>query len=97
MITLSVKARLFVEAALAEPRTAWLRDRVAALGPNPWSRPLSPHAARVAIDALSETDKNIRDRLGFPNLDPNEQADLINDLGFVDAVQSDLQQDLRRP
>ena len=97
MITLSAKARLFVEAALTEPRTAWLLDEATSLGLDPWSRPLSRHAARVAIDALSEVEKNIRDRLGDPKLEINERADLINDLGFVDAVQSDLQRDLGRP
>jgi hypothetical protein len=95
MLTLSTKARLFVEAALAEPRTAWLRNEVASLGLDPWSRALSPHAVRVAIDALSATEKHIRDRLGDPKLDLDERADLINDLGFIDAVQSDLQRDLR--
>jgi hypothetical protein len=95
MVTLSTKARLFLEAALAGPGTAWLRNEVMSLGPDPWSRALSSHAVRVAIDALSATEKHIRDRLGDPKLDMDEQADLINDLGFVDAVQSDLQRDLR--
>jgi hypothetical protein len=97
MITLSAKARLFLDAALADPRAGWLLGEVASLGGDPWSRPLSRHAVRVAIDALSETEKSIRDRLGDPNLDIDEQADLINDLGFVDAVQSDLQQNLKQP
>jgi hypothetical protein len=97
MITLSAKARIFVDAALSDPRAAWLSGEVTLLGANPWSQPLSPHAVRVAIDALSETEKAIRDRLGDPNLDADEQADLVNDLGFVDAVQSDLQRDLKHP
>ena len=97
MVTLSMKARLFLEAALADPRTAWLRSEAMSLGPEPWSRALTPHAARVAIDALGETEKSLRDRLGDPKLDIDEKADLINDLGFVDAVQSDLQRDLKRP
>jgi hypothetical protein len=94
MVTLSAKARLFVEAALAHPRTARLGNEVNSLGPDPWSRPLSPHAARVALDALRATEKHIRDRLGDPALDIDEEADLINDLGFVAAVQSDLQTSL---
>ncbi len=97
MVTLSMKARLFLDAALAEPRTAWLRSEVMSLGPDPWSQALSPYAVRVALDALSETEKNIRDRLGDPKIDIDEEADLINDLGFVDAVQADLQRDLKRP
>lgn len=97
MVTLSAKARLFLEAALADPRTAWLRNEAISLGPDPWSGALTPHAGRVAIDALSETEKSLRDRLGDPKLDTDEKADVINDLGFVDAVQSDLQRDLKRP
>lgn len=97
MVTLSAKARLFVEEALSDPRTSWLHREVALLGLDPWSRPLSLHAIRVAIDALSETEKHIRDRLGDPHIDLDEQADLINDLGFVDAVQSDLQHELKGP
>jgi len=95
VVTLSAKAKLFLEAALAEPRNAWLRDKVQSLGPDPWSRPLSPGAARVALDALGATERHIRDRLGDPSLGIDEEADLVNDLGFLDAVQSDLQKSLR--
>lgn len=97
MVTLSAKARLFVGEALSDPRAAWLHKEVALLGLDPWSRPLSLHAIRVAIDALSETEKHIRDRLGDTYIDLDEQAELINDLGFVDAVQSDLQRELKGP
>ena len=97
MVTLSAKARLFVEEALSDPRAAWLHREVVSLGLDPWSRPLSLHAIQVAINALSETEKHIRDRLGDPYIDLDEQADLINDLGFVDAVQSDLQRELKGP
>jgi hypothetical protein len=94
MVRLSAKAKLFLEAALAHPRTAWLRNEVGSLGPDPWSQPLSPRAARVALDALRATEKHIRDRLGDPALGIDEEADLINDLAFIAAVQSDLQTSL---
>jgi hypothetical protein len=97
MVTLSAKARLFLEAALSEPSAARLRREVLSLGPDPWSRPLTAHATRVAIDAFSETEKKIRDRLGNPRTDIEEKADLINDLGFVEAVQFDLQRDVKAP
>ena len=42
MITLTAKGRLFVEAALKEAKTASLIDEATLLGPDPWSRPLSP-------------------------------------------------------
>ncbi|MGH7036864.1 MAG: hypothetical protein ACREE1_01830 [Stellaceae bacterium] len=95
MVTLSAKARLFLEAALADPRTGWLHGEVLSLGPDPWSKPLSPYTARVALDALGETEKQIRDRIGETDVDDDEEADLVNDLGFVYAVRSDLQKSLK--
>lgn len=94
MVTLSAKARLFLEAALSDPRAEWLNGEVRSLGPDPWAHELSLQATRIALSAFRETDKHIRDRLGDPWLEDEEQADLINDLGFVDAVQSDLQRSL---
>jgi hypothetical protein len=95
MLTLSAKAKIFVEEALSDPRTCWLRWNAIALGADPWSKPLSFQAARVASDALSETEKRIRDRLGDPETGIDEQAELVNDLGFIRAVQRDLQRELR--
>src|SRR5260370_10324491 len=97
MVTLSAKAKLFLEAALAEPRNAWLRDRVQSLGPDPWSRPLSPRAARVELDALGASERHIRDRLGDPSLGLDEGAELVNALRFLDAVPSELQKSLGAP
>ena len=94
MVTLSAKARLFLEAALAEPSSAGLQYQVRSLGPNPWSGPLSPLAAKVALDALRATERHIRDRLADPSLGIDEEAELVNDLGFVGAIQSDLQKSL---
>ena len=93
MITLTAKGRLFVQAALKEAKTPSLLDEAASLGPDPWSRPLSPRAASIAINALSEMENDIRDRLGEHDLDVNERADLINDLGFAAAVRYDIQRD----
>jgi hypothetical protein len=93
MVTLTARGRLFVQEALKEANRPSLLDEAASLGPDPWSRPLSPRAARVAIDALSEMEKNIRDRLGIPKLDEDEKSDLINDLSFVAAVRYDIERD----
>jgi hypothetical protein len=38
-------------------------------------------------------ENDIRDRLGEPDLDVNERADLINDLGFAAAVRYDIQRE----
>jgi hypothetical protein len=94
MVTLSAKARLFLEAALADQKSAWLAAEARSLGPDPWSHPLSPRAAKVAFDVLGETERQLRDRLGDPRIDDDEESDLVNDLGFVYAVRSDLQKSL---
>jgi hypothetical protein len=93
MITLTAKGRLFVQAALKEAKAASLLGEAASLGPDPWSPPLSPRAASIAISALSQMENDIRDWLGEPDLDVNERADLINDLGFAAAVRYDIQRD----
>lgn len=94
MIILTAKGRLFVQAALKEAKTASLLDEATSLGADPWSKPLSPRAARIAIDALGEMMSNMRDRLGEPELDENERADLVNDLSFAAAVRYDIQRDI---
>jgi hypothetical protein len=38
---------------------------------------------------------NIRDRLGNPEVDDNEHADLVNDLGYAAAVRYDLEQNIK--
>ncbi len=95
MVTLSAKAKLFLEAVLSDSRADWLKGEVQSLGLDPWSRPLTERATRIALDAFRETEKHLRDRLGDPRIDDDEEADLVNDLGFVDAVQSDLRRSLR--
>jgi hypothetical protein len=96
MITLSPKGRLFVEAALKQTKTASLLAEAMTLGPDPWSHPLSSYAANIAINALSEMELNIRNRLGKPELNDDERADLVNDLGYAAAVRYDLQRDTGR-
>ena len=46
--------------------------------------------ANVAVDALSIIDARLQDYLANPSLDDDERADLINDLGYVRAVRTDL-------
>ena len=71
------------------------RERVEKLiDPKSFFLELSPLAAKVALDALQATERHIRDRLADPSLGIDEEADLVNDLGFVGAVQSDLQKSL---
>ncbi len=88
---LSPKAQLFVRKALAEAASPPLRLAARRLGTDPWSSDLSPEAERLAKAALDDHRRRIRARLDTP-LTEDEAADLSNDLGFIDAVCSDLAQ-----
>jgi hypothetical protein len=95
MMTLSAKAQLFIQAALKATKTAPLVAEAEALGPDPWSQPLTAKATKIAVEALKEMEMNIRDRLGNPEVDDNEHADLVNDLGYAAAVRYDLEQNIK--
>ena len=91
---LSPKAALFIATAIADAGSAWIRDAVGKLGPDPWMRELSPRAVEIALKALSESEAAMRERLEYPEIGEDEEADLLNDLGFVVAIQSELRQEL---
>jgi len=86
---LSPKAQLFVRKAVAEAASQTLRLAARRLGGDPWSGELSPEAAQLAKAALDDHRNLLRARLEMPLTD-DEAADLSNDLGFIDAVRSDL-------
>jgi hypothetical protein len=86
---LSPKAQLFVRRAVRELTTDPLGSGIRRLGADPWSGELSPAAGCVAIAALDHLSQEIRARLKA-RLAEDEAADLSNDLGFIEAVRSDL-------
>jgi hypothetical protein len=86
---LSPKAQLLVRRAVAKTASHPLRLAARQLGAEPWSGELSPEAERLAIDALDEQRRLIQARLETP-LTADQRADLSNDLGFIEAVCSDL-------
>jgi hypothetical protein len=90
---LSPKAQLFVTRAVLEVATGPLRLAARKLGADPWSGELSPESGRVAIAVLEECRKQISTRLGV-ELTEDAAADLSNDLGFIEAVCSDLRRSL---
>jgi hypothetical protein len=90
---LSPKAKLFVARAVMEAATGPLKLAARDLGTDPWSSELSPEARRVAIAALDKCRKQTWTRLGA-SLAEDEATDLRNDLGFIEAVCSDLQHSL---
>jgi len=94
-LKLSSKAHLFIRQAVTETRSRPLGRVAQRLGADPWSLELSPEAERVALAALDRCLKQIRTRLQTV-LAEDEAADLSNDLGFIEAVRSDLQHSRKR-
>jgi hypothetical protein len=90
---LSPKARSFVTRAVEQSAASPLKHAARRLGTDPWSGDLSPEAEHVAIAALDECRKQIWMRLGTP-LAEDEAADLSNDLGFIEAVCTDLRRSI---
>jgi hypothetical protein len=92
---LSPKAQQFIRRAVAELTSGPLRSAVRRLGANPWCGELSPEAEDVALAALDRCTEQIRARLETRPAE-DETADLSNDLGFIDAVRSDLERSRKR-
>jgi hypothetical protein len=46
--------------------------------------------AAIALEALSSAERRIEARLGEDTLDEDQQADLINDLGYIQAIETAL-------
>jgi hypothetical protein len=88
---LSPKAAYFIRKEMAAPEGGWIRDAIGALGRDPWSEDLTAAEARVAFQILASTEKRMLAELDTPNLDPGREAELLNDLGFVEEVEADLQ------
>ena len=93
MMKLSSKAVVFVaDAVLGLPRSAKHARAV-------WSAQqdreyLTPEAERVALMALQHAEKRFQHELEHGFLGEDEQADIINDLAFIGAIEADLQRDL---
>jgi hypothetical protein len=91
---LSVKARRFISAAVDQLLDDYVRDVWRAFEREP-DRGVSPKVADAALRALERAERSIALRLKSENLDENEEADLANDLYFIQAVQSDLKRVLQ--
>jgi len=91
---LSTKARRFVSAAVDQLPDDYVRDvwRSFERGPD---RDISPKVADAALRALQRAERNIALRLKSEKLDENEEADLANDLYFIQAVENDLKRVLQ--
>ncbi len=93
-MTLSPKARRLVAEAVRDLPDARARDtwRTWAEGARLGELPQS--VAVVALDALQLAARQIKERLQSGDLDEDRYAELANDLGFIRAVASDLQQEV---
>jgi hypothetical protein len=96
MIRLSSKAIGFVEDAILElpeaeqrAKALW-RDQV-------HDDQLGPDVAKVALMALQNAEKSFKLQLEHGFLGEDEAADVINDIEFIRAIESDLERDLGMP
>jgi hypothetical protein len=68
---------------------AWARERV----PEVIRTDVPYDVAAIALEALTTAERNIQERLAKEGLDEDIEADLLNDLGFVQAIETTLRQE----
>jgi len=56
----------------------------------PSRKHIAPDVSEVVLDALRLIQARLEDYLVNPHLSEDEEADLLNDLGYVRAIRSDL-------
>lgn len=94
MTTLSPKAWRFVDIALKEMGEHG-RMVGASLHRDP-SRELSAKTAETVLMALGHFEQALRKRLATGGLSEDEASDVSNDLGFVCAIEQDVNEGLER-
>jgi hypothetical protein len=91
MTKLSPKAVRFVDSAVIKSESGEIRAVWNAFKRDP-SKELSDEVARAVLGALQQAERHLRRRLKSSSLGEDEAADLSNDLGFIDAIKRDLEQ-----
>jgi hypothetical protein len=89
---LSPKAHRFVTEAVRDLRGASGRDRLLSWLDRSAGEEIPPEIATLALDALERFEYWMRQRLEAGDVDEDQRSDLINDIAFVHAVESDLKQ-----
>jgi hypothetical protein len=90
MTRLSPKAVRFIDRAVTMSKNDRIRKVWKAFdGRNDGELP--DRIARAALAALRESKKGLNARLGSSNLTEDEAAELSNDLGFIRAIEADLE------
>jgi hypothetical protein len=90
---LSPKAYRFVIQAIRDLPDAMAREGVRAWMEAPAGRDLPPGIADLALSALEQFGQSMKQYLGSGHLDEDQRAEVINDLRFIDAIESDLRRD----
>jgi hypothetical protein len=86
---LTVKARRFVADAVDQLPDDHVRSVWRSFEKKP-TQDIPAHVAAAALQALEYAEYEINNRLRRGHLDEIEEADLVNDLGFIKAVETDL-------
>jgi hypothetical protein len=93
MLKLSSKATDFVAEAIREMPPSEKRARAIWSAQQAYEN-LTRDAAAVALTALQKAEERFQDELDGGFLGEGEEADIINDIEFIHAIQADLQRDL---
>ena len=93
MTKLSPKALRFIDAAVAESKDARIKAAWNGFKPDR-AKGLPNSAARAALSALQQVERRLRSELESPALGDDAAAEISNDIGFVRAVEGDLQRQL---
>jgi hypothetical protein len=90
MTKLSPKAMRFVEAAIIGSESRQLQAVWSAFKREPVTE-LPDEVARAVLGALHQAERDLISRLESSSLGEDEAADVSNDLGFIRAIERDLQ------
>jgi hypothetical protein len=87
---LTPRARRTVSAAVEQLSDSDLRDKWRAWERRGATGELPSEITAIARDALHLAERNLQKRLDTASLDENEEADILNDLGYIHAIETGL-------
>jgi hypothetical protein len=94
---LSPKAHRFVVEAIRDLPDPTARDRLRSWMRRPAGENLPPDIASLTLAALERFETWMQECLEASRADEDRQADLVNDIRFVQAIESDLRKEGVRP
>jgi hypothetical protein len=93
---LTPRARRTVDAAIQHLPDSRLRDKWRAWEKQDAIGDLPGEIAAIVGNALQLAEQNLQKRLESSSLDENEQADILNDLGYIQAIEAGLKESRAR-